>query len=421
MSVKELQASIEEISADIDRQQEVLKNLEHSRSALQRQLNALCDPVAQLPLEISGEIFMQCVPIRPQLGAHHAPMVFLNICNAWTNIAISTPGLWTAIHIEFLNAEAFSELLEIWLIRARNHSLSISLRTTFYEDVATIVQQHTEQINSLGIYGDEPRYLDRPATMGSFPSLETLTIGSLGPLNASVLPRQGLAVLGLAPNLVACTLCNFFTQWSPADIITDTLVLPNLRYLKFGRDEARPNSRGSDESRDSDDDVLRYLSLPALETLYLPMTDLPLEDFASFLKRSSPPLQKLVVSGPHRTADLEYIPLDECLRLVPLLTHFELYSPDERFLGLDPFFAALAEAPSTFLPSLQIIKIHDHPWETSYELLVRALSVRRGQITQFELHLIPDATGQMIMPAAEIRVALQELVADGMDIHIGPK
>ncbi|KAJ7657481.1 hypothetical protein B0H17DRAFT_870855, partial [Mycena rosella] len=64
---------------------------------------AVRDPVSRLPLEISSEIFIQCLPStsNPQPGARDIPMLLLNICNAWTDIALSTPALWEAIHIQF--------------------------------------------------------------------------------------------------------------------------------------------------------------------------------------------------------------------------------------------------------------------------------------------------------------------------------
>ncbi|KAJ7748784.1 hypothetical protein DFH07DRAFT_713969, partial [Mycena maculata] len=65
---------------------------------LQREVLAVHDPLARLPLEISSEIFLQCLPPLPEPGAHHVPMLFLNICNAWTSIALSTPALWASIH-----------------------------------------------------------------------------------------------------------------------------------------------------------------------------------------------------------------------------------------------------------------------------------------------------------------------------------
>ncbi|KAJ7453700.1 hypothetical protein B0H11DRAFT_1926841 [Mycena galericulata] len=59
MSVEELLACIEKISALV---KQVLKKLEQSKSFAQRQLNAVRDPVTQLPLEISFEILLQYLP-----------------------------------------------------------------------------------------------------------------------------------------------------------------------------------------------------------------------------------------------------------------------------------------------------------------------------------------------------------------------
>ncbi|KAJ7649839.1 hypothetical protein FB45DRAFT_708071, partial [Roridomyces roridus] len=91
-----------EISLDIERQQEVLRGLERSKSFIQQQLNALRDPVASLPLELSSEIFLQCLPKhKPQPGALEVPMLLLNVCTAWTNIALSVPALWDTIVVHF--------------------------------------------------------------------------------------------------------------------------------------------------------------------------------------------------------------------------------------------------------------------------------------------------------------------------------
>ncbi|KAJ7166753.1 hypothetical protein C8R46DRAFT_876343, partial [Mycena filopes] len=56
---------------------------------------AIVYPVLALPVEITGEIFMRCLPEFP---AHPsgtiAPMLLTRICRQWRNIACSTPRLW---------------------------------------------------------------------------------------------------------------------------------------------------------------------------------------------------------------------------------------------------------------------------------------------------------------------------------------
>ncbi|KAJ7896372.1 hypothetical protein B0H14DRAFT_2201513, partial [Mycena olivaceomarginata] len=99
---------IEELSSEITLQKKLLKQLEHDKSLVQGQLNAVVDPLEQLPLGISLEIFLQCIRVvpdctarqgdpipRPMAGALHVPMLLLNVCNAWSAIALSTPALWS--------------------------------------------------------------------------------------------------------------------------------------------------------------------------------------------------------------------------------------------------------------------------------------------------------------------------------------
>ncbi|KAJ7896395.1 hypothetical protein B0H14DRAFT_2430988, partial [Mycena olivaceomarginata] len=97
----ELRARIVKLRTDTEQQKKLLRKLEHNTSLAQRQLNAVFDPMARLPLEISSEIFLECLASsgcgtgsRPELGALRLPMLLLNICHAWTDIALATPSLW---------------------------------------------------------------------------------------------------------------------------------------------------------------------------------------------------------------------------------------------------------------------------------------------------------------------------------------
>ncbi|KAJ7757794.1 hypothetical protein DFH07DRAFT_706267, partial [Mycena maculata] len=92
---------IQALSVDIERQKQVLKKLETDEILALRQLNAVLDPLARLPLEISSEIFFQCLPPIPEPGATRVPLLLLNVCNSWSCIAISTPALWASIRVQF--------------------------------------------------------------------------------------------------------------------------------------------------------------------------------------------------------------------------------------------------------------------------------------------------------------------------------
>ncbi|KAJ7680114.1 hypothetical protein B0H17DRAFT_1076941 [Mycena rosella] len=144
MSVAELQARIDSLSANILRHKQVLKDLECSKSAAQRQLNAIRDP-------ISSEIFIQCLSTRPRPGSRHAPMILANICTSWTDIALSTPSIWAAVDADKPISDLAS-LLDIWLSRAGSHALSISLPTNLLGNIPAVVARHAHQLQVLTMY-----------------------------------------------------------------------------------------------------------------------------------------------------------------------------------------------------------------------------------------------------------------------------
>ncbi|KAJ7723013.1 hypothetical protein DFH07DRAFT_283749 [Mycena maculata] len=422
MSAQELEARIEKISADIDLQKEVLKKLEHSKAITQRQLNAVRDPVARLPFEISSEIFIQCLPSRPEPGLHHIPMILLNICHTWTEIALSTPALWAAIHIVFPRHEGFKEFLQAWLKRAQNRPLSISLHRRFGDDITTTVKKHSQQIRNLDIYhhsepeDEQKANVDLLGGLGSLPNLEMLTIrdsGTDGAVGWSYV--EAVEALRLAPNLINCTFHRILKTYSIPGKAPQHLVHPHLRQLSFG-------DRGDYEHYSSDDHILHHLSLPDLRNLTLsPLFCISDEDLYSFFKRSSPPLQELVMTD--RKYRHQPLRLDACLRLIPTLTRLELWDPQRDLM--EKLFTDLAESPTGFLPALRDLSIPRHFITLSWEAMLRALSVRRTQIAYFRATKFKkrqsyhDHGALGLPPNPLILAAFRELVADGMELRIG--
>ncbi|KAJ6581673.1 hypothetical protein B0H19DRAFT_1369955 [Mycena capillaripes] len=398
-AVQEVQARIAKLSADIDLQKEFLKQLERSKSNAQRELNVLRDPVAQLPLEISTEIFLQCLPeppFFPTPGAIAAPMLLLNVCNTWTDIALSISALWAAIQID---SQPGVEILQFWLPRARDHPLSISLRGSLDYDVAEVLAQYGEQLKHLEIY-DETFPID-VGTLKGFPRLETLIIGGLDEQSdISVLGSRIMGLLRLVPNLLRCTFHCIDLQDNIPDI--ENLILPNLRCLTFGRDDEPSTASG--------DGILKYISLPALETLAIPLSVLTFDEFSLFLERSSPPLQKLIL-GAEYGGHPRFTKLDQWLRLLPSLTYIDLFR-----VSMDDLFSALADSPSHLLPNLRTLTIRDpfsnQSYEPLYHTLLRALSARRTNLVCFHLTT-------RVRPGSDFCDGVRELVKDGMEIFIG--
>lgn len=130
----------------------------------------------------------------------------------------------------------------------------------------------------------------------------------------------------------------------------------------FGGDKTGPKSTGNG--------ILEDLLLPALEILSIILAD---DNLVSFLKRSLPSLQELILM----CGDLDR--LEACLRLVPTVAHFDMWRASR---VAEELWAALADAPS-LLPHFRSLTIRtpfggtSHAW---WQTLLRALTARRTQL-----------------------------------------
>ncbi|KAJ6523347.1 hypothetical protein B0H19DRAFT_1201903 [Mycena capillaripes] len=400
MSIEELQARIDKLSTYIDLQKEIIKQLEHSKSAAQRQLNALRDPVAQLPLEISSEVFFQCLPETPTPDARAVQMLLLNVCSTWTDIALSTPGLWATIHMGFPDVQ----ILKTWLRRALNYPLSISFHNAFDDDVSTILGQYAQQLRHLKI-GGEKSQIGFGSMPQEFSQLETLTIGNPNANEWKCTDvAQIMELLRRAPNLLECNLHGSFAN-SDYDA-PEKLVLPRLVSLEFGDVEG--------------DSILTHLSLPTLQTFSVPFARIPSDTLILFLKRSSPPLQKLVIGRGDNILGMSFTlaELKAWLELFPSVTRLELYLSCAQQHLIEAFLSSLADSPSHFLPNLRSLKIqYPSPLSTSeYWAVYRVLSRRPAQLACIEINCASSKNGASSRTAQVDR--LQQLVADGMNIYI---
>ncbi|KAJ7646035.1 hypothetical protein DFH06DRAFT_1210941 [Mycena polygramma] len=421
MSVEDLRARIAKLSAEIDLQKELLNRLEHDKSLAQRQLNAAVDPMARLPVEISSEIFLQSLPPTPKPGVAQ-PLLLLRICHAWTDIALSTPDLWTGVHITSPCADGGKDGLSIWLRRAHNYPLSISLRfrgSRIDPDVAHVIWSEDRQLKHLEIraQGKENPGIDSDVEMidffsGNVPGplllLETLLIRGPKKLEEWVTGSglQILELLRLAPNLSEFVLEHMVSMASIPST-TEMVVLPTLRRLVFGERGTNP---------DSNDGVFNYLSLPALEVLSLSLTATSTGGFFSFLERSSPPLQELILGDGLRDHVFRtgFALLADSLRLVPTLTRLELWGPSPRTTtGL---FTAMTESLS-LLPNLHTLALYPYDWSgipyPAWKKLLKAFLIRRTTLRTLYVELSGSP-----QPAADILAGFRALQAEGMQIHI---
>ncbi|KAJ7133402.1 hypothetical protein C8R44DRAFT_730567 [Mycena epipterygia] len=403
-SVSDLHTRIEELSLDITRQKEVLRELEQKRSDARSELNAVLDPMARLPLEVSSDIFTHCLPSAPQHpDPSAAPMIFLSVCHLWSRIALATPSLWTAIRADLPRVgKQFDKLFEIWLNRARQLPLSISLHASLDSNpgLLTMLLHRSVQIQSLVLYiasGDELKQMVTP-----FPSLKTLTIGAhdTGEVYSDD-PSECVEMLRAAPELVECTITGIYYRSGLPD--ADSMFThPRLKHLII---------------ENSGCIILLYLVLPTLESLSISHM-ISRDEFLAFLTRSLPPLQSLSILVPYHES---WSGLVQSLpRLVPMLTDLSLSG---NFETPDLFLAALAGSPQDFFPHLRTLEVHgssaftfDRPqWEKLVSTLSARFASRQSKIHTFRLILMNVNK----KPDADITVALRQLVADGLEIHIG--
>ncbi|KAJ7641546.1 hypothetical protein FB45DRAFT_1000188 [Roridomyces roridus] len=272
MSVKELQARIDKLSEEIETQRLVLNTIERSRSVLQRQLNEIHDPIARLPREISSEIFLQCLPRPPRSGIHHMPITLLNICNTWTDIALSITALWTVICVISPSCRGFRDVLEGWIKRARGHPLELRLAMTdkIDKDIAFVLRQHTAQLKRLeigledGIWvydipfcEPEPLWVQKGAK-GREPTSALHSLSIIG-TGQGYLHHDWASILQLlrrSPSLVELSLHN--TEFYPTR--QGPVVSPNLRRFVLGQNLS---------DYESDEIILQTIVAPRLESLTL--------------------------------------------------------------------------------------------------------------------------------------------------------
>ncbi|KAF8215148.1 hypothetical protein K438DRAFT_771494 [Mycena galopus ATCC 62051] len=369
-TMAELRKRIEELSVAIERHKEILKDLEVRRNDARRELNAICDPMARLPTEISSAIFMCCLPKHghPPPNSDTAPMIFLSVCRLWSDIALATPSLWAVIHFDFrssydLKPDADShEHFELWLNRTGNHPLSLSLNGDLRDSV-TAMKAHVHQVQTLQL--DVGSLYPFVSEGISFSSLETLRVSAV---DSTVYLSDCVKILRSAPLLVDCE----FALLDPSDRPKFTQLLhTSLRHLRLG----------------SSADILRYLTLPALESLRI-----------SELNISK-------ISGDYRNLDD-----DTYFRYIPCVTDLALGSSNYAVSLFDGI------AVQNFPRGLRHLTIR-YWFPTEYSKLICLLTNRQLA----SLQIIFPWEDPANTPDDNVIAALRRLKENGMDIHVGPK
>ncbi|KAJ7506862.1 hypothetical protein B0H11DRAFT_245434 [Mycena galericulata] len=431
--VSEIHERINKLSSEIARQRDILRDLENQKSAAQGELNTILDPMSRLPLEISSDIMLRCFPTTPKVDPHAAPMIFLDICRSWSNIALATPALWAAMpHVETAMSDDFGRLMGIWVARAGTHPLTLSLRGNIYSETAALQTFLDlclwDRVQTLSVSFPSGSQLGEFRVRGSFPNLHALTIGRNKDNSVRVdewdddyYSRNAsdcIEMLFAAPNLVECTLNGIYfdSAFAPSRSPSRAMIHSNIKALYLGGWGWESGIFSSSAY------MLPYLTLPSLERLTISVFDIELRDFLAFLARSAPPLRFLRMSVPSEYLETRDAPMEKIFRLTPRITDLNL--SHSTYWIRDDMASVLRAIGSPFLPDLRNLTIHfrSSRWvePPPYEEVLGALSGRRtySPMQAFKL-MWREKSDVNWEPTPDVITGFQQLKEDGMQIYVG--
>ncbi|KAJ7641614.1 hypothetical protein FB45DRAFT_1125547 [Roridomyces roridus] len=348
MLIHDLETQIHEIAEEIERQKHTLRRLEYSKSLLQRELNSRCDPFAKLPINISSAIFRLSVPLhsfRP--GIETEPILLLNICHAWTDIALSTPALWTTIRINFPCPSSSIHILQTFLQRARSHPLDlrIMMEGKVDREMCALIERHSWHIQCLDIFlADRNNSHDFPFQETVVAPLSLLRdlriVGGDGTLKFAWSPI--LHLLRRSPNLADLSL----EHMNLVDIqpFTEPVVFPHLRRLGLGQNPWDTRS---------DDEILQCITAPRVKSLSISSMHLESNQLQPFFERSSYALQRLAFDCFQMSGPLEQV--DQILEMVPTVTHLDILLPFPEFIQRLSLLLTRCWPGNRVLPSLKAV------------------------------------------------------------------
>ncbi|KAJ7160319.1 hypothetical protein C8R46DRAFT_1107716 [Mycena filopes] len=415
-----LRSRIDALSSAIEAQKKILRDLETDRSNARRQLNSVLDPMARLPLEVSSNILIRCLPnTTPRPNGGSIPMLFLGISHLWSNIAISTPGLWNGIHIGASSRGAnFIELCGMWMERARTLPLALALDGSMSAALQTLVRRHAQHLKTLDLC--IPSADDLALVTAPFPSLRKLSIkaaDSKAPMTGFFTPAECVELLRSAPDLTECDFVNMFHAYAlptPKPRKWKPLTHTGLRRLRLGNPQQ--DRLGHNSAR-----LLQNVTLPALKSLWIYDFDISKDEFVSFLKRSSPPLRSLHVDVSKGDWDAQDV--RDYLRLLPNLTYVEVtcHHTDGPDLALFPFLEVLETSPD-LLPKLKHLGLRAYFSDfDAYHNLITCLRARRAMrnCTLESVRVITPHDEEDIVPEGPVIEDLQKLAKGGLEVHVG--
>jgi len=130
---------LDRLDSEIARLETVIANRKQERDDVQKYVDAhkrLLSPSLRLPPEILSEIFIRCLPEgrNPICSLSDAPLLLGLVCRSWRDVSLSTPHLWSSIHVAFSKSIYVAPTMgakrhgvKAWLDRSGSLPLSFSI------------------------------------------------------------------------------------------------------------------------------------------------------------------------------------------------------------------------------------------------------------------------------------------------------
>ncbi|KAJ7621468.1 hypothetical protein FB45DRAFT_929297, partial [Roridomyces roridus] len=426
---RELRTRIHELSSQIADQRQVLANLEKELSITQGQLNTILDPFARFPRDISSAVLVLCLPEggipKPDITA--VPLLFLGVSRSWRKIALSTPALWTGISIPTIVRPKFELLVNLWIARAGNLPLRMSLHGELYALSPVIQSQLEARVRNLELYfpnKPEPEWFQTPDLHAPFPFIETVTIGQeKNPVSSSGwsvsqwYERDAWTcarLLECFPNAIEFVVDKISFRTLPANL-HNTSTHDNLKILHLGRFVEGASFRIAG--------LLRHLNLPSLERLVIGycQDEADLGHILAFLQRSPSPLRSFSMTF------LTRLPLYDLSGLLPHATELDLRCLSDA--EEDNLVVSLMNdlSSSDMFWNLSILTLRgrqpSNAW--TYQHVLNALyawhASPRPPMRALQLLWGSESVDMALAPTPDVVGAIRDFAAAGIHVHVGPE
>ncbi|KAF8217122.1 hypothetical protein K438DRAFT_1798327 [Mycena galopus ATCC 62051] len=363
-----------------ERQRRLIKE----KLTIQDSLRLIVYPIFTVPVELTSEIFLHCLPaVYARPSTKLAPLLLGQICRTWRDIAYADPRLWASLTITSWGGVGLQRLVQDWFRRAGSVPLSLSL--TLPHNHCPFFKRYSCHCPSSSLFTDHYGHL-------------TSFCGD------NFTGSDCIALLVLTPRLTRCKFSSIIGSF-PRD--PTRLVLIDLQDLTLTSWDTESVSLLLDE-----------LTLPELRSLTLDSSFLHFIDkFLSFIHRA-PRIHAFSIQSCGTSPDGAATTI---LHAMPTLRSFELaaYTSGPAFDIL-----RLLNESATFLPRLQKLRLSAsyRMWEAHFTpILLEALRSRweakSGSITQLVDFRFLFTTGAFV-PDAKLLDGVSKLIEQGMRIEV---